>query len=209
MLWLMAPFFCLIFFFFHSSLLKPGTHAESFSLCSQSLSTFSALSSTFMEICEYIEPTWLIQDSLPFRLSTDEQPEFHLQCQLPLQCNITYSQVLRLRIWNIFEGPFIILFTTPILAVMIIGIKKTFKKSYLAFTSLISEYSPKHNPFSLEMKLITFCLIKFAIICRTIGIITPLRYILVIRHLYICTSLAKCFHSSEVLENLLFTVSDI
>lgn len=73
-----------------------------------------------------------------------------------------------------------------LLVVMIIWIKKTLKKSYLAFTSLIWGYSPKHNPLYMEMKIIAFCLIKFAIICRTIGIVAPLGHILIIRPLYIC-----------------------
>lgn len=38
------------------------------------------------------------------------------------------------------------------------------------------------------MIIIAFCSIKFAIICRTIGVITLLRYVLIISHLCICKS---------------------
>ena len=66
-----------------------------------------------------------------------------------------------------------LLFCQPYLTVVVV-ITWIYKASttYLAFTSLICDYTAKHSPLHLKMKTVVFCLIRFGILCRTVGVIT-------------------------------------
>ena len=68
-----------------------------------------------------------------------------------------------------------LLFCQPYLTVVVVitWINKTSTiLPCLAFTSLICDYTIKHSPLHLKMKTVVFCLIRFGIICRTVGVIT-------------------------------------
>lgn len=61
-------------------------------------------SSTYRDPCDDRGPTQINQGNLPSQAAT-EQTQFHLQCSLPLPCNLTYSQLPGTGSWTSLEGP--------------------------------------------------------------------------------------------------------
>ena len=65
------------------------------------------ISPSFMGLCDYIRPTWMIQDNLPTSKSLITSSKSLLPCK------VTYLQVLGLRYEHLWEGGGGMLFSPP------------------------------------------------------------------------------------------------